>query len=91
MNTLIAYLVEFIGTFIPLYVIISGGEPIAIAATFLGMFYFGGKLSGSSFNPAVSFLLFLNNKLSLSNLMGYVFMELLGGFAAVQLFNYYKL
>ena len=33
----------------------------------------------------------LNNKLSLSNLMGYVFMELLGGFAAVQLFNYYKL
>ena len=83
---ILSYLVEFLGTFIFLYVIAATGEPIAIAVSLLAMIYFGGKISGGSFNPAVSFLLFMKNKLSSTKFIGYVAMELLGAFAAYQLY-----
>jgi len=85
---ILSYFVEFLGTFIFLYVIAAIGEPIAIAVALLAMIYFGGKISGGSFNPAVSFLLFMKNKLSSTKFIGYVIMELLGAYAAYHLYIY---
>ena len=51
------YLVEFIGTFVFLSVILRVGQPIPIAVALLSAIYFGGSISGGHFNPAVSFII----------------------------------
>ena len=52
--------VEFIGTFIFLSVILTTGDPFAIGLALAVVIYFGGKVSGGHFNPAVSVMMFLN-------------------------------
>ena len=42
----------------------------------------GGKLSGGNYNPAVSFMMFLNNKLSLHEMLLYMGGQLAGAFCA---------
>ena len=58
------YLVEFIGTFIFLSVNIVTGNPIAIALALATAIYFGGKVSGGHFNPAVNVMMYLHNNIS---------------------------
>tara|TARA_B100000780_G_C21084529_1_gene436865 strand:+ start:221 stop:493 length:273 start_codon:yes stop_codon:yes gene_type:complete len=84
---MIDYLVEFIGTFIFLSVIIVTGNPIAIAMALATMIYFGGKVSGGHFNPAVNVMMYLNKKLSTTKLIGQTVAQLLGAVAA---FIYFK-
>ena len=85
---LASLLTEFIGTFIFLSVILITGDPIAIGLTLAAVIYFGSKVSGGNYNPAVSFMLFLNKKLDLTKMLMYVLSQLLGAGAA---FMYYKL
>jgi len=80
----VKYLVEFIGTFTFLFIILSVGQPIPIAVGLLGAIYFGGSISGGHFNPAVSIMMFLKNALSLDNLPYYIIAQVLGGMAALQ-------
>ena len=84
---MIDYLVEFIGTFVFLSVIIVTGNPIAIAMALATMIYFGGKVSGGHFNPAVNVMMYLNKKMSTTKLIGQTIAQLLGAVAA---FMYFK-
>ena len=52
------YLVEFLGTFFFLFLIIYTGNFIAIGIALALVIYLGGKISGGHFNPAVSFGLY---------------------------------
>mgnify|MGYP001336212747 CR=1 FL=1 len=56
------YFVELVGTFIFLSVIIITGDPLAIGLTLAGVAWFGSKVSGAHYNPAVNVLMLLNNK-----------------------------
>jgi len=81
---MLAYVVEFIGTFLLLSVILSNGKnPIAIAVALLAAIYFGGAISGGHFNPAVSFMMYLSNSIKMEKLLGYVLVQLLGGASAL--------
>ena len=80
---MLSYIVEFIGTFIFLSVILRVGEPIPIVVGLLAAIYFGGSISGGHFNPAVSFMMFLKNSLSATDLPVYVLAQLAGGAAAL--------
>ena len=82
------YLVEFLGTFIFLSVILIKGEPIAIGLTLTAMIYFGGSISGGAFNPAVAFALLIKNNLNTLQFIGYVIAELLGALCAFYFFKY---
>ena len=82
------YLVEFIGTFIFLSVILSSGEAFPIGLALATVIFFGGKISGGNYNPAVSTMMFLKHNLSTSEYVGYVLAQILGGIAAY-LFNTY--
>ena len=75
--------VEFIGTFIFLSVIMRVGEAIPIAIALACVIFFGGQISGGHYNPAVSFAMTMNGKLSQSELLPYVLSQLVGGMAAV--------
>jgi len=51
------------------------------------MIYFGGKVSGGHFNPAVNVMMYLNKKMSTTKLIGQTVAQLLGAVAA---FMYFK-
>lgn len=76
------YLVEFIGTFIFLSVILTTGEAIPIGIALAAAIFFGGKISGGAFNPAVALMMHLKGKLKAVDLAGYVVAQLLGAVCA---------
>ena len=80
---MIKYLVEFIGTFLLLSVIVNIGEPIPIATALLAAIYLGANISGAHFNPVVSFVMYLKKTLPLNDLALYVLAQLAGGFVAL--------
>ena len=76
------YIVEFIGTFIFLSVILNTGAAIPIGIALTAVIFFGSNVSGAHFNPAVSLMMYLKGKLDAVNLTVYVSAQLLGGVAA---------
>tara|TARA_B110000211_G_scaffold214139_1_gene255315 strand:- start:407 stop:703 length:297 start_codon:yes stop_codon:yes gene_type:complete len=82
------YLVEFVGTFIFLAVILTQGKPIPIAVALLAVIYFGGVISGGHFNPAVSIMMFFKKALPTIDLPFYIIAQILGGLLALQFFNF---
>lgn len=81
------YLVEFIGTFVFLSVILTTGEAMPIAIALAAVIYFGGAISGGHFNPAVSTMMLLKNNLSSSDYIPYVVFQLLGGVCALYFYQ----
>ncbi len=85
------YIAEFIGTFVLVFVacgtaIVTGANTVATALAFglviVAMAYTIGSISGCHINPAVSVAMFLNGKLSLIDLAGYVVAQFVGATAA---------
>ena len=84
---MLSYLVEFVGTFVFLSVIILTENPLAIGLTLAAMVWFGSKASGGHFNPAVNFMMLLAKKMSMPEVLGQTLAQLLGALAA---FYYFK-
>ena len=83
-----ALVVEILGTFIFFSIILSAEAessygPIAIAVGLLAAIYFGGKISGGHYNPAVSIMMFFKGSLSLSTTVGYIIAQLTGALLAL--------
>lgn len=86
------YLVEFIGTFIFLGVIltvvkqkyVSWAAAISIGMALSVVIMWGGSISGGHYNPAVSVMFYLNKQLSQNDLMYYIAAQILGGVVALQ-------
>lgn len=76
------YIVEFIGTFIFLSVILASGEAFPIGLALSTAIFFGGKISGGNYNPAVSTMMFLKKKLDTGDYVGYVIAQIMGGICA---------
>jgi aquaporin Z len=85
---LLSLFVELIGTFVFLSVIIKTGEAIPIGIALAAVILMGGSVSGGHFNPAVSVMMFLNNKLDLMSLLSYVVVQCVGGALAL---TYYRM
>ena len=82
-------LVEFIGTFIFLGVIMATLKDGAIAALEVGLalaavIFFGGKISGGHFNPAVSIMMLLRRQPDYGAVecVSYIIAQILGGICA---------
>lgn len=80
-------LVEFIGTFIFLSIILTTGQALPIGIALMAAIYWGGSVSGGNFNPAVSFMMFLNKKMNMTQCMGFVISQLLGAALAYYYFK----
>jgi glycerol uptake facilitator-like aquaporin len=80
------FLAEFLGTAIFLTIILkSGGDKYVVLGGLLAAILIMGNISGGHFNPAVSFMFFLNGKLSSQDMIGYTGAQLLGAFVATKL------
>lgn len=84
-----ALFVEFVGTFIFISVILRYATKdwgaFAIGAALAVVILFGGYASGGHFNPAVSLAMYVANNIPLTKLVGYIVVQLLGGYCAFML------
>lgn len=80
-------LVEFIGTFVFLSIILTVGQPIPIVVGLLAAIYFGGNISGGHFNPAVSTMFLVKGNIGVEKYFGYVLAQVLGGLLALMFYN----
>ncbi len=76
------YLVEFLGTMFLMFVIFATGNWIAIGAALAVAVMLGGAISGGAFNPAVTIALSAAGKMSKSDVLPYIIVQILGALAA---------
>ena len=81
------YLVEFLGTFLFLSVIVATGSPVLIALALLAVILLGGSISGGHFNPAVSLMFWAKGALTNQDFLAYVIAQGLGGLGALAVFK----
>lgn len=86
-RTMLAYLVEFLGTFLFLSVIVATAQPLLIALALLLVILLGGSISGGHFNPAVSIMFWAKGALTSMDTIGYVGAQILAGLGALAVFN----
>jgi aquaporin Z len=75
-------LVEFIGTFFLVFVVILTGNPLAIGCILMVMVYMGGHISGGHYNPAVTFGVLIRGKIKTNEALMYMVIQLVGAIAA---------
>ena len=83
-----AIIVEILGTFIFFSIILSAVAdssygPIAIAVGLLAAIYFGGKISGGHYNPAVSFMMLIKGNIDTITAISYIIAQIIGALLAV--------
>jgi aquaporin Z len=81
-------IVEILGTFFFLSIILSAVAepsygPIAIAAGLLAAIYFGGKISGGHYNPAVSIMMLAKGNISPITAIMYIAAQIIGALLAL--------
>ena len=87
---ILAILVEFLGTFIFLSVIVATGNPWAIGASLAVLAFLGGAISGGHFNPAVTVMTLYNRGIAGDNAAAYVVAQVVAGLLAVTVYNQLK-
>lgn len=84
-------LVEFVGTLLLVYVVLSTGDPLAIGAALTVAILVGGKISGGNFNPAVTLALTLGKRQSKNLALPYIFAQMAGAYLAMELHKKIKI
>jgi aquaporin Z len=83
------YVVEFIGTFFLVFVVVMTGNPLAIGAVLMVMVYAGGHISGAHYNPAVTLAVSIRKKISPAEAAAYMIVQIVGGFVAAFIAFYF--
>jgi aquaporin Z len=88
------YITELIGTFFLVLVIgMSGGAgilaPLAIGATLMVMIFAGGHISGAHYNPAVTLAILIRGKISITDAVAYIIVQVAGATLASMLVMYF--
>ena len=78
---------ELVGTFVFLGVILATGEAIPIGLALATAIYFGGKISGGHFNPAVTVMMLVKGDIELPIALAYMATQVLGGVMALKFFQ----
>lgn len=83
------FIVEFLGTMLLMFVILTTGNWLAIGAALGVAVLLGGAISGGAFNPAVAISLYAAGKLPKADVLPYVIVEILGALAAYYVYVRY--
>jgi len=85
------FVAEFIGTFILVIAILATGNPVYIAAAFLGAITIASSISGGHINPVVSLAMLMNGSIKLNQLITYIPAQALGAIVAYYIYKqFYK-
>lgn len=80
------YFAEFLGTFLLVFTICLTPNPFAIGLIFIALVYMAKNVSGSHFNPAVTFAVLLKRKMEPMVAGIYMLSQCLGAFLASEAF-----
>ena len=88
------YITELIGTFFLVLVIGMSGAagslaPLAIGATLMVMIFAGGHISGAHYNPAVTLAVLIRGKISVTDAISYIIVQVAGATLAAMLVLYF--
>lgn len=75
-------LTELLGSFFFVGTILATGQPVPAAIALLAAIYFGGRISGGHYNPAVSTAFLAKGTITPRTWLGYVCMQVLGALLA---------
>jgi len=81
------FIVEYLGTLFFLYIILLSGNAVAIGAALTLVILLGGAISGGHFNPAVTVMMVMANKLPSSEVFPYILAQVAGGITALELYR----
>jgi aquaporin Z len=87
---ILAVLVEFMGTFILLSVIVATHSPLMVGATLAMLMYLGAAVSGAHFNPATTVMTLVNRGIAGDNAAAYILAQIAAAVAAVTVYNRLK-
>lgn len=87
---ILAVLVEFLGTFILLSVVVATGNPWMIGATLAVLIYLGGAVSGGHFNPATTVMTMVNRGIAGDNAAAYILVQVAAAVSAIVVYNKLK-
>jgi len=90
MILLLPTLVEFMGTFIFLSVIVATGNPWAIGAALAILIFLGIDVSGGHYNPAVTLMTLYNKDITITTAVSYIVAQIAGGILAITTHNLFK-
>jgi glycerol uptake facilitator-like aquaporin len=76
---------EFLGTMLLSFVVVATGQYLAIGVALAAAVWAAGAMSGGAFNPAMTFVLYLGNQLSVGDVALYIVVEVLGAVAGLWL------
>ena len=79
-------LVEFIGTFFLVLVVMLSSNPLAIGCILMAMVYMGGHISGGHYNPAVTLGVLIRGKIKSNEAFMYMAVQLVGAITAAVLY-----
>jgi aquaporin Z len=85
-----SYIVEFLGTFFFLFIILYTGNAFSIGAALVLVILLGAPISGGNFNPAVTIMLASAGKLPLKKVIPYILAQVAGGLSALVLYKMIK-
>jgi aquaporin Z len=83
-------LVEFLGTVLLVFVVLSTGHWAAIGLALAVAVFLGGNISGGAYNPAVAVALYMKKSLSMNDLAMYIVAEVLGAIVAFYVYQNVK-
>jgi len=81
------YVVEFFGTALFVYIILSTGNALAIGATLALLILLMSESSGGYVNPAVSIVMAAAGKLPTADLVPYCIAQILGALVALEIYK----
>ena len=79
---MLKYIIEFLGTFLFLSVVVATTNPLLIALALLTAIVLVAGVSGAHLNPAISTMFWAKGSLSNVDLLGYVLAQIAGGLSA---------
>ena len=82
----LAIVVEFLGTFIFLSVIVAFGNPWLTGATLAVLIYLSQEVSGGHFNPVVTLMNLYNRGIGTDNASAYIVAQATGGLLAATVY-----
>jgi len=80
------YVMELVGTFFLTVAVTLTGNPIAVGLMLVGLMYIGAHVSGGHYNPAVSVAAYVREKIDLSEMFWYMFVQVIGALLGLWLF-----
>lgn len=85
------FLVELLGSFISISVILQYQKVIPTIIALGAMIYFGGPVSGGHFNPILSLAMYLNQSLTIYELILYIVAQVIGGLMAFKFVKHFSI